>query len=50
MSREYTGSNSYGQGLPQKNSSSLATKRKDDQIGLHEIKKTSAQQKKWSLN
>jgi hypothetical protein len=37
-SREYPGNNSYMQGLPQQNSSSPATKRKDGQMGLHEIK------------
>jgi hypothetical protein len=38
-SREYTGSNKYSQGLPQQNSSTSATKRKDGQMELHEIKK-----------
>jgi hypothetical protein len=37
--REYPGSNRYRQGLPQQNSSSSATKRKDEQMGLHKIKK-----------
>jgi hypothetical protein len=38
-SREYSGSNKYRQRFPQQNSSNLATKRKDGQMGLHEIKK-----------
>jgi hypothetical protein len=38
-SREYSGSNKYRQGVHQQNSSSPATKRKDGQMGLHEIKK-----------
>jgi hypothetical protein len=38
--REYPGNNRYiRQGLPQQNSSSPGNKRKDGQIGLHEIKK-----------
>jgi hypothetical protein len=36
---EYSGSNRYRQGLPQYNSSSPATKRKDGQMGLPEIKR-----------
>jgi Mg2+ and Co2+ transporter CorA len=37
-SRKHSGSNRYRQGLPQKNPSSPATKRKDGQMGLHKIK------------
>jgi hypothetical protein len=49
-SREYSGNNSYKQGVPQHNSSSPATKRKDGQMGLHEVKKLQHNKKKWSLN
>jgi hypothetical protein len=38
-SREYSGSNRHRQGLPQENSSSSTTKRKDGQMGLHDLKK-----------
>jgi hypothetical protein len=48
-SREYSGSNRYQQGPPQQNSSNPATKRKDGQMRLHEIKKAYVQQEKWSL-
>jgi hypothetical protein len=34
-SREYSGSNRYRQGIPQKNSSGSATYRKDRQMGQH---------------
>jgi hypothetical protein len=35
----WSGSNRYRQGLPQQNSSSSATKRKNRQMGFHKIKK-----------
>jgi hypothetical protein len=38
-SRDYSANNRYRQSLLQQKSSSLATKRKDRQMGLHEIKK-----------
>jgi hypothetical protein len=38
-SRKHSGTNRYRQGLPQYNPSSPATKRKDEQMGLHKIKK-----------
>jgi hypothetical protein len=36
--REYSGSNRYRQGLPQQNSSSSATKRKDGQMDYMKLK------------
>jgi hypothetical protein len=48
-SREYSGSNRYRQGLPQQNPSSSATKRRTEKWDYIKLK-SSAQQKKWSLN